>query len=382
MTPLDDPLGRTRRSAGAVADDDTQPVPVAGRRASPRPWLLLVLAALAVGLVLLLAAGSGYGAGLGAAEATFVGQNLHAVEEQFNLGVEDLLAGRYDLASQRFAYVLSIDPSNADAAELLERANAALFVPTNTPGPTPTPITPTPTLDVGSLETLFGQVQSSFAQEDWNRVIEASLVIRQRDPQFRRSEIDVLLAQALRNRGVQRILSRQFELGLYDLALAERFGPLDGGAASWRNTAIFYTFANSFFVVDWYRSVENFSQLCAGGMWDSCSKYARAAMEVGHILLASATPCEAMEYYEDSLQTRANDSLNPTATYAARWCATQKAPTPTPTISSTWTLGPTVTPGPTDTDTPTPPGAPTDTPTMTLTPSLTPSPTETPSPTL
>jgi hypothetical protein len=380
MTGSFDPLDPTRRSSRAVAGDDTQPLRVAARTA-PRPWWILLLAVFAAGVILLIAAGSGYGAGLGAAEATLVGQNVHAVGDQFNLGVEDLLAGRYDLARQRFEYVLSLDPANADAAELLERANAALFVPTSTPGPTPTPITPTPTLDVGSLETLFGQVQASFAQEDWGRVIEASLVIRQRDPQFRRSEIDVLLAQALRNRGVQRILGRQFELGLYDLALAERFGPLDGGATSWRNTAAFYTFANSFFVVDWFRSEDNFSQLCAGGMWDSCSKFARAAMEVGHIYLASATPCQAVEHYEDSLRTRANDALNPTATHAARWCATQMAPTPTPTISSTWTVGPTATLGPTDTESPTPPGAPTETPTMTETASITPSPTETPTPT-
>jgi tetratricopeptide (TPR) repeat protein len=331
-------------------------------------------------LTLLVAAGSGYSSGIGAARSTLVGQSVHAVEEQFNLGVEDLLAGRYDLAQQRFEYVLSLDPSNADAAELLERAREALFVPTSTPGPTPTPITPTPTLDLGSLETMFSQAQASFAQEDWNRVVEVSLIIRQRDAEYRRGELDALLAQALRSRGVLRILARDFELGLYDLALAERFGPLDGGANAWRNTAAFYTFANSFFVVDWIRSAENFSQLCAGDLWDSCSKFARAAMEYGHILLASATPCGAMEQYAASLNTRSNPGLDPTATYAADLCATQLAPTPTATISPTWTLGPSATFGPTDTLTPTPPGAPTETPTATPTETPTPTATETPSP--
>jgi tetratricopeptide (TPR) repeat protein len=363
-----DPAGSPR------AADDTQPV---RRRRGPsaRQWTILALVGCGVGLVLVLAAGGGYGTGIRAAQATLLGQNVHAVEEQFNLGVEDLLAGRYDLAQQRFEYVLSLDPSNTDAAELLERARTALFVPTSTPGPTPTPITPTPTLDVGSLETLFSQIQASYAQEDWNRVVEASLLVRQRDPAFRRSEIDVLLAQSLRSRGVQRILGRDFELGLYDLALAERFGPLDGGANAWRNTAVFYTFANSFFVVDWIRAAQNFASLCTGDLWDSCSKYARAAMEYGHILLASDTPCEAMEQYDASLQTRSNPELEPTATYAADLCATQNAPSPTPTMSLTWTLGPTATVGPTSTDTPTPPGAATDTPTAT------PSETETPSPT-
>jgi tetratricopeptide (TPR) repeat protein len=373
MSAANDPLGPKRQAARLVAGDDTQPVH-ASRRPDPRRWVVLGLAVAAAALLLVLAAGTGYGSGISGAQATLLGQGALAVEEQFNLGVEDLLAGRYDLARQRFEYVLSLDPSNTDAAELLERAREALFVPTSTPGPTPTPITPTPTLDVGSLETLFSQTQAAFAQEDWSRVVEASLLIRQRDPEFRRGEIDSFLAQALRSRGVQRILARDFELGLYDLALAERFGPLDGGANAWRNTASFYTFANSFFVVDWIRAAENFAQLCTGDLWDSCSKYARAAMEYGHILLASATPCGARQQYEASLRTRSNPGLDPTATYAADLCATQLAPTGTPTVSPTWTIGPSATLGPTNTETPTPSGAPS------ATPSATPSPTETPTP--
>ncbi|HMK09485.1 MAG TPA: hypothetical protein VK449_10690, partial [Anaerolineales bacterium] len=346
-----------------------------------RMWAAVAGAATLAALILVVATGAGYQSGTAAAQATRLGQSANAEEDQFNLGVEDLLAGRYDLARQRFEYVLSLDPSNADAAELLDRAKAALFVPTNTPGPTATPITPTPTLDVGSLDALFSQAQAAFAASDWGRVIEASLLVRQRDPQYRRSDLDSLLAQALRSRGVQRILSGDFELGMYDLALAERFGPLDGGASAWRNSAAFYTYANSFFVVDWVRAADNFSQLCRADLWDSCSKYARAAMEYGNILLASATPCDAVDQYQASLHTRSNSDLEPTATYAARWCATQSAPSPTATISPTWTLGPTATLGPTDTETPTPPGAPSETPTETPVPSETPSetPTVTPS---
>jgi len=348
-----------------VPDGDTQPVPVIRRR-DLRTWILLGIGAASAVVILLMAAAFGYGSGRAAAEATQSGASESAVDEQFNLGVEDLLAGRYDLARQRFEYVLSLDPGNTDAAELLERARAALFVPTKTPGPTPTPITPTPTLDVASLDGLFGQAQAAFAQEDWGRVIEASLLVRARDPLYRREEMNVLLAQALRSRGVQRILSGDFELGMYDLALAERFGPLDGGAIAWRNSASFYTFANSFFVVDWIRAAENFGQLCGGDLWDSCSKYARAAMEYGHLLLAAGTPCAAATQYDASLLTRSNPSLDPTATYAADLCATQLAPTATPTISPTSTIGPT------STDTPTPPGAPSETSTETPTPSETP----------
>ena len=151
--------------------------------------------------------------GTQAAKATLVGQDVAAVEEQFQLGIEDLLAGRYDLAQQRFEYVLSHDPGRSDAAELLDRALTAMQVPTRTPGPTATPITPTPTLDVGSLDVLFRQAQAAFAAGDWGRVLEASLLVRAGDPHLHRDEINALLAQSLRARGVQRILAREFEAG-------------------------------------------------------------------------------------------------------------------------------------------------------------------------
>lgn len=375
---MDSDPTRRSRSVGAppVSPDDTQPRR-AVRPASRLPWLLLGLAGAAALLVLVVAAGTGYTSALSAVQSTMAGQSVSAIDEQFNMGVEDLLAGRYDLASQRFEYVLSLDPGRTDAAELLERAREALFEPTSTLGPTPTPITPTPTLDIASLDGLFAQAQSAFASNDWGRVVEAALVIRSRDPEYRRAELNSLIAQSLRARGVQRILARDFELGIYDLALAERFGPLDGGAASWRNTAAFYTFANSFFVVDWARAAENFASLCNGDLWDSCFKYARAAMEYGHQLMASGTPCAAATQYANSRNVRENPALEPTAVWAAERCWTPtSSPTGSATATSTVTLSPTL--GPSATPTPTSPGPATDTPTPT--PSPTETPTETPTP--
>ncbi len=190
--------------------------------------------------------------------------------------------------------------------------------------------------------------------------------------------------------GSERILARDFELGMYDLALASRFGPLDGGAASWQRTGAFYVFANSYFGLDWFLASDNFAQLCAGGLWDSCLKYARAAMEVGHILLASQTPCAAATQYDASLRTRANPALEPTAVFAFEACQTQIAPTftgtptatPTPTgtvlattAAPSATAGPSATASLTFTATPSGPS-----PTATETPSPSPTPTLSPIP--
>jgi tetratricopeptide (TPR) repeat protein len=331
------------------------------------------LAALAAGLVLFAAGATGYQSGVAYARQTQASGSASAAQEQFDLGVADLLAGNYELAVQRFEYVLQLDPVYPGVTELLEKARAGLNVPTSTPGPTATPITPTPTLDVSSLDTLFAQAQEAFVAQDWSRTLEALLAIRLRDPAYRRDESNGLIAQALRNRGVARILQGDIEQGIYDLSLALRFGSLDDTAVAWRNSGAFYLFANSFIGVDWLQAAANFESLCRADLWDSCSKYARAAYEYGHLLLSDSMPCEAADQYEISLRLRDNSPLEPTATHAARLCAALSA-TPTITLTPVPSLTPTIGVIPTDTETPTLPPAPTET----ETPSPTPSETATP----
>ena len=361
--------------------DSTRPTPIPTRpvlipEGKRRVSRLALIAAAAVALAGIVMAGSGfagYRSGVAYGHQTQAAQGHSASQEQFDLGVADLLSGRYDLAIQRFEYVLVLEPGYPGVSELLEKAQSGLNQPTRTAGPTATPVTPTPTLDVASLEGLFTQAQGAFVQEDWGRTLEALLVIRARDPGFRRAEANSMMVQSLRNRGVTRILQGDIEQGIYDLALAERFGPLDDTAVAWRNSGAFYLFANSYFGLDWSLAAANFEGLCRAGLWDSCTKYARAAYEYGHLLLATSMPCEASEQYAHSLNARSNPALEPTATYAADACATLMAPTSTGTMTGTPTPSPTggFTPPP-DTDTPTPPSAPTDTPS--------PTPSETPAP--
>ena len=108
-------------------------------------WWLILFPLLAI-VVMLVGGYSGYQRGLEdriSAEATSDAQSLL---EQFNLGVEDLTAGRYDVARQRAEYILSQDPNNEAAIGLLDLALQALNRPTLTPtlAITPTVMTPTP----------------------------------------------------------------------------------------------------------------------------------------------------------------------------------------------------------------------------------------------
>jgi hypothetical protein len=339
------------------------------------------------GLIVLSVAGlAGYWTGLerrASAEASLSNQ---ALKEQFDLGVQDLLAQRYELARQRFDYILSVDPNYPGVLELLEQARVALNQPTLTPSPIPSPTidaSPTPTLDLGNLDGLFAAAQAAQVNGDYDGVINALLALRDQDPNYRRQEADQLLYAALRGRGLQKIWNGDQEQGIYDLTLAQRLGPLDSQAQSWLNSAAFYLFANSYFGLDPALATQNFNQLCAAGIWDSCFKFARAAWEYADLLFEKEDdPCAAVDQYEASLNTYADAAREPTATEAAEVCMTATAPRPTatPTITLEATLFVTETPtlpGPSDT-----PSGPSPTPTETFTPSptFTETPTETPTP--
>lgn len=339
------------------------PGPPGGGRAPVSPWWIV----LPLGFVGLVGVGilTGYRAGVRLAEASDAVLASQSAQEQFDLGVQDLLAGRYELARQRFEYILSLDPTYPGAAELLDRALQGLNVPTGTPTlPMPSP-TPRPTLDLSSLEGVYQQAVAAHSVEDWTGTLEALLALRRIDPTFRLGEVNVLMASALRNRGLAKIFTGDREQGIFDLALAERFGPLDGQAANWRSTAAFYSYANSYFGLDWPIATDLFSQACSAGVWDSCYKFAVSARKYGDLLLAASDPCAASVYYSLSIETLRDAGLAPTATYAASLCLTAT------TLPATGTPTPTLTPT-TGFDTP----VPSETPTLDST--FTPSPTETP----
>ena len=381
--------------------------PTKARRPKPRRaggFLPLFIGMGAFGFVVLGLSGiTGFWSGqqdLTSAKAT---QQANLLLEQFNLGVSDLEAGRLQLAQQRFDYILSVDPSYPNVHDLLNLTLAGLNQPTATIVPTATQITitPTPTISVTSLDGLLQAAQAAYNQQDWSRTIDILLTLRAKDPQYQLTQVNQLLQGSLRNRGLSEILQGQQEMGIYDLTLASRFGPLDAQAASWERSAEFYLYANSFYGLDWQQAAGNFSSLCAAGIWDSCYKYAVSAASYGDLLIKDSKDyCAASDQYAASLDTRSNPALEPTATAAHKACLTATAgpptatPSPTagtitptvlgfPTSTSTSPAGPSATPSPTTAGAPTHTRTPSPTsgPTSTPTPSPTSGPTDTPVPT-
>lgn len=369
MAPTEDLDGMGATSPRPRVTIGPPATPPVGGRAPISPWWIVLplgfLALVGVGIL------TGYWAGVRLAEASDAQLASQSAQEQFDLGVQDLLTGRYELARQRFEYILSLDPNYPGAGELLDKALQGLNVPTGTPTlPAPSP-TPRPTLDLSSLEGVYQQAVAAHSVEDWTGTLEALLALRRIDPTFRLGEVNILMASALRNRGLVMIFAGDREQGIYDLALAERFGPLDGQAANWRSTAAFYSFANSYFGLDWAMATDLFSQACRAGVWDSCYKFAVSARKYGDLLMGTSDPCAASVHYALSIQTRPDAGLAPTATYAASLCLTATAlpatGTPTATLTSTLEFD-----TPVASETPTLPPAetptPSETPTLTTTP--------------
>ncbi|MDF1499452.1 MAG: hypothetical protein P1P76_03160 [Anaerolineales bacterium] len=377
---------------GSQNPQDAQPVaPSRSNRKRSTRWIWFAAPALIL-LMLVVSILTGYYQGLAEREVTAAENAAQVARDQFDKGVEDLLAGNYELAQQRFEYVLSLDPEFEGASDFLNQALIAMNQPTATPSPAASP-TPTETPDFSSFEGMFTSAQAAFAREDWDTALEIMIRLRGDEPEYRLAEVNLMMDVALRNRGMQKLFAGDLEQGIYDLTLSERFSPLDSQAASWRRSASFYVFANSFFGLDWALATEYFGQICQANIWGACTKYGLAAKEyAGELAKDGEDPCQAAFNYDIAFGYVLPGGVEATATEVSMLCATATAPTPTATITPTliWTATPTATfvPGSTSTFTPSPTPGPSNTPTHTattgLTATITLTPTETliPSPTL
>lgn len=286
-------VGLEQTQPSHPADETTQQTqgPVSGRRSQlwrTLRWFLLIIPA-----ALIIAAAIGYSAGVNQRDADQQSALAGQADEQFNLGVEDLAAGRFEIARQRFEYVSRIDPGYPGVADRLAEALLALNAPTETPTPV---LTPTPNL--APVEDLLSQAKAAYADQDWSGAIDTLIALRAKDASFQSVQVDGLLYGALRARALQRIRSDwDLEQGLYDLALAESFGPLDSEAVSWRTSARLYLSANSNMGLNWPQATNDFLQLCLAGLWDSCDKLSTAADAYADYMSETNQICAAAEQY-------------------------------------------------------------------------------------
>ena len=369
---------------------DTQPTPVDGgtqpsattHDPQPRPgnrfprWLVALIFILLIVIGVL----GGYGSGMAQRYSAQKTQDTGLVQDQMTLGLQALDAGQYEIAKKHLDYVIQHDPTFPGIQDALTKLLLKMNI---TPSPTIT-LTPTvsPTPDLRGADQIFNHAVELLNASDWSGTISALDSVRQADPTFKTAEVDGMYYTALRMRGVEKIAAKacadaNLEGGIYDLTLAERFGPLDSLADGLRTYARLYIIGASFWDQDWVQAQSFFSQVMNGfpNMSDaSCEtatkRWQEATIKYAEQLLAAGDYCGAEAQYESALTVGSSlsDTIAPTAVAVSDKCngntgggdgGGKKKPTATPTTGvevPTETPTETVTPTEIPTDTTIPSG--------------------------
>jgi tetratricopeptide (TPR) repeat protein len=303
------------------------------KKRSRRVPLLIGLSLFALLIIAATSAFGGYLSGINERTSFESTQVAQQVSEQYQLGLADLEAKRYERARQRFEYVIRLNPNYPGVTEKLALVLLELNT-TATPTMVPTP-TLSPTPDLRGAEELFSQSQVLLADSMWSEAIDTLLKLRKDEPEYQTVKVDSMLYVALRNRGVERILREgDLEGGTYDLALAEKFGPLDVEASNMRTWADLYKTGASFWGLDWGQATLYFGQIIvvAPNLRDNTNmtaseRFRIAAIKYGDILAASKEWCLAQQQYEAAFSIGGDPAVQPTASWVTQRCTnSQKQP--------------------------------------------------------
>jgi tetratricopeptide (TPR) repeat protein len=348
-----EPVSETKPTAAQKRVSDTQPVKTIQSAQAPKPAqeksqemqveetkekkpgragkfitnLLIFVVIIGVGL------GGGYQAGIGDRQRAEQATRNEKLSDQFARALVDMEFGNYAAAKQRLEYIINLDPTYPGAREKLTEVLVLSTIPTETPYISPTP---TIVIDTTDLEGLFQQAAALVAAGEWQTAVTVLDTLRKEELSYKTSQVDGMYYYSLRNWGVDLIKAGNLEGGIYQLTLAERFGPLDNTAIILRDNARFYITAASFWELDWRLSVEYFSQLNGSGLWDgtmtATERYRIASMRYGDQLYLEEQYCAAYQQYQNSA---ALGQLDPdSAKYSNQSYQACYPPTPTATEPS------------------------------------------------
>ncbi len=257
----------------------------------------------ALGLIAILAIAmlGGYSSGIGVRKSNQSSVIMQQLGEQYQNTLIDIQFGRYEIAQQRLEWIIANDPSFPGAQQKLTE----VLVLRNQPTPTLTPsLTPTP--DFSGAQEAFTTAQQLIAAQDWPGAIGALDEMRKLDRTYQQSQVDGMYYFALRNYGYNLITKEgNLEGGIYQLTLAERFGPLDRDSTGLREGARYYLIGASFWELDWAQAVSYFDQVRAwGNLWDgtetSSERYWYASMRYGDQLFEKNQFCDAVAQYQNA----------------------------------------------------------------------------------
>lgn len=284
----------------------------------------------------------GYNSAINARQAEYKRKSMMAAAEQYTMAISDIEKGNYANAKTRLDYVIEVDRDYPGAMETYQQVMLALY-PTASPTPmmTATPA-PTPTQDTRGEEEMFQSIQQAIYAQNWESAISMINAIRDRNMSYRGLEVDGLFYIALRNYGIQQINSGYLEQGVYNITLAESFGPIDNNADSLRNAARAYLSGAGFWEINWSKALEYYSNaaMVLPNMYDRATmltanqRYAEASFHVADEYVAREDYCGAIPFYDQGMPIAGNETVQMTATAVYLVCY---PPAPEPVQSDTET---------------------------------------------
>jgi tetratricopeptide (TPR) repeat protein len=308
-------------------------------------------------LLVLLGIAAGYGSGISqrlTAQKTKVAGQL---DSQYQLGLQALAAGDYESARLHFEFVINTNPNYPGVMGAYTELQLRLKTsPTPTFTPTPT-ITPTP--DLRSAQEIYNRITQLMTANpqsilDWDTVISNLDSLRKAAPTFHTAEIDGMYYIALRQRGVGKIMAPtcsdvNMEGGIYDLTLAERFGPLDSVAVSLRTFSRLFINGSSYWEQNWKQAQYFFAQAMSlypdlkdASCQSAAERWRYATIQYAMILANAGDACGAQEQF-DAAYTIPSDENSLSFNLATQLYTTCHPATATSVASPTSTETPTPT---------------------------------------
>ncbi len=278
----------------------------------------------------------GYRTAVNARMAEFNRKSKMAAAEQYQMALADIEQEKYQNAKTRLDYVIKIDQNYPGAAETYQQVIMALY-PTASPTPmmTATPM-PTSTADTRGEEEMFRSIQQAIYSQQWETAIQIITALRDRNISFRGLEVDGLYYIALRNYGIQQINTGYLENGIYNIAMAESFGPIDADANSMRDAARSYLSGAGFWEINWFKALEYYANAAAvypnlydrATMMTANQRFAEASFHIADDYALREDYCGAIPYYEQGLPIYGSESVQLTATavYLKCYPASQEEP--------------------------------------------------------
>jgi tetratricopeptide (TPR) repeat protein len=353
---ITDPVGVKRNrmflKRKKTGGDDLLPVPAelppieelderdrAAARRGPRAWLWTLVAALAV--VLLVA----YVLVLGAL-GVYDGLKDRAVENQriarehYELGIEYLEAGDYELAIAEFTLALRYDSNLYDAQTLLQDAEEMAKAQ----------VTPTSETRQDAANLLYRQAVAHYESGNLEQAVAVLEELRGLDADHQRENVELMLTTAHYQLGLNAVGENHLDEATEHFEAVLAIDPDDTRAQDQLNLVHLYTAALNHWERDWSATIQALKGLyaLAPDYKDVQTRLHDAYVYSAQDYADSGDWCQASDQYAAAVQVLPLEGTVDKRDEAAIRClATAEAPPPTSTPRPTArvTLGPTAQPG-------------------------------------